>query len=141
MVRPVETSRSGGGIQSKSDCERESLRAPGRYYTEHNQKPLPPHGPFHERILRCTALVAGVFYTVLGRRTGWFKHEPPNSFSCQCPHRFLELDPEISHTCLMCPCQAFNEWFYFVFVFIRQMFEFLYPVSYTHLTLPTTPYV
>ena len=49
------------------------------------------------------------------RHTGWFKHQTPSSFRCQCPRRFLELDPEILHTCLMCPCRALNECFFSVF--------------------------
>ena len=28
---------------------------------------------------------------------GWFKHKTPNSFRCQRPRRFWELDPEILH--------------------------------------------
>ena len=50
--------------------------------------------------------------------TGWFKHKTPNSFRVQCPRRFWEMDPEILHTRLMCPCRAFTKGiFLFFFVF------------------------
>ena len=48
---------------------------------------------------------------------GWFKHKTPNSFRCQRPRRFWELDPEILHACLVYPCRAFNEWGFLVLVF------------------------
>ena len=36
----------------------------------------------------------------------------------KCPRRFWEIDPEIWHTCLlMCPCRAFHEWIFLLFVF------------------------
>ena len=38
----------------------------------------------------------------------------------KCPRRFLELDPQIMHTCLMCPCRASYEWVLFLFLFFRQ---------------------
>ena len=31
----------------------------------------------------------------------------------KCPRRFWELDPGILHACLMCPCRAFYECFFF----------------------------
>ena len=58
-------------------------------------------------------LVPGAF--VMMPDTGWFKHKPPNSFRRQCPRRFRVSDPEILHTCLMCPCRAFDECFSFLF--------------------------
>ena len=58
-------------------------------------------------------LVPGAF--VMMPDTGWFKHKPPNSFRRQCPRRFWVSDPEILHTCLMCPCRAFDECFSFLF--------------------------
>ena len=56
--------------------------------------------------------------------TGWFKHKTQNSFRCQCPRRFWELDPEFLHTCLVCPCRAFNE--FSSSSFFRPIFGFLY---------------
>ena len=57
--------------------------------------------------------------------TGWFKHKTPNSFRVRCPRRFWEMDPEFMHTCLMCPCRAFYESFFFFFSLFRQVFGFL----------------
>ena len=37
-------------------------------------------------------------------------------FSAQkfkCPRRFQEIDPEVMHTCLMCPCQSFYDCVFF----------------------------
>ena len=39
----------------------------------------------------------------------WFKNITPKSFKVQCPDRFLRVDPETFHTCLVCPCRAFYE--------------------------------
>ena len=63
---------------------------------------------------------------VYAGNTGCFKRKTQNSFRCQCPRRFGEFDPEILHTCLVCPCRAFNECFFFVFCFFRQIFGVLY---------------
>ena len=54
--------------------------------------------------------------------TGWFKRKTQNSFRCQCPRRFWELDPEILHVCLVCPCQACNGCF--CFFSFRQILRF-----------------
>ena len=48
----------------------------------------------------------------------WFLHLTAQK--SKCPHRFWELDPEILHTCLMCPCRAFYEWAFLFFVFSRR---------------------
>ena len=37
----------------------------------------------------------------------WFLHFTARKSTC--PRRFWEIDPEILHTCLMCPCRAFYE--------------------------------
>ena len=68
-------------------------------------------------------LLSATRYSIPG--TGWFKHKTPNSFRRQCPRRFWELDPELLHTCLMCPCRAFNECFFFrFFVFFTRCLGF-----------------
>ena len=55
--------------------------------------------------------------------TGWFRHTAPILFRVQCSRRFLEIYPEIWHTCsIMSPCRSFNEW---VFIFFRKIFRFL----------------
>ena len=54
--------------------------------------------------------------------TCWFKGITPNSFRVQRPRRFSEIDPEILHTCLMCPCRTFSEWgFLFLFFSARYL--------------------
>ena len=59
--------------------------------------------------------------------TGWFKHKKPKSLQSSMPtRRFWEIDPEILHTCLICPCQACYEWGFRFFVFFRQIFGFFF---------------
>ena len=55
---------------------------------------------------------------------GWFKHKTRNSFRCQYPRHFWELDPGILHTCLVCPCRASNKCYFYVVG--CQIFGFLY---------------
>ena len=44
----------------------------------------------------------------------WFL--PFTAQKSKCPRRFWEIEPEILHSCLMCPCRAFYErGFYFCF--------------------------
>ena len=40
-----------------------------------------------------------------------------NGLRVECPRRFWEIDPEILHTCSMCPCRAFYQWDLFSFFF------------------------
>ena len=37
-----------------------------------------------------------------------------NALQSKCPRRFWEMDPEVLHACLMCPCQALYECFFFL---------------------------
>ena len=41
----------------------------------------------------------------------WFLHLIAQK--SKCPRRFWEIDPEILHTCLMCPCRAYYECLFF----------------------------
>ena len=45
----------------------------------------------------------------------------PDSFRLQCLRRFWDIDPELLHACLMCPCRAFYVVF-FVSCCFRQIF-------------------
>ena len=56
----------------------------------------------------------------------WFKNITPKSFKVQCPDRFLRVDPETFHTCLVCPCRAFYECGCVSVFFFRQIFGIWY---------------
>ena len=51
---------------------------------------------------------------------------------------FESQDPEIFHTCLVCPCRAFNEWFCFVLFFSSDIWGFVFFLEY--LGLKETPH-
>ena len=56
----------------------------------------------------------------------WFLHFTAQNLLC--PRRFEKMDPEIWHTCLMCPCRAFYEWgFLFFYFFLLEMWDPLRP--------------
>ena len=75
----------------------------------------------------------------LGGCTDWFKLKTSNSsIIVQCPRRFLEIDPEILHRCLICPCRAFDECVC-VFLFSPGMWVFIFLRDNRVLRDPTFP--
>ena len=69
--------------------------------------------PQHASIVYLVVRQRGVFITaaLLAYNTSWFKLIASNSFRVQCPRRFGEMDPEISHTYLMFLCRTVYECF------------------------------
>ena len=70
------------------------------------------------------------------RRIQAGSHKPQNSFRCQCPRRFWEVDPEILHTCLVCPCRAFNECIFLFSVFFVRYLGFCFFLGYLGIKRP-----
>ena len=55
----------------------------------------------------------------------WFLHLTAQK--SKCPRRFWELDPEILHMCLICPCRAFCDWVFSSLFFSPKMWGLLWP--------------
>ena len=80
------------------------------------------HRPHLTTFVSCPRLL--LYFCI--RPTGWFKHKTQNSFRCQCPRRFWELDPEILYTCFVCPCRSLTNGAFSFVCFFRQIFFVLF---------------
>ena len=88
---------------------------------------------FSRRVFVVCVHLRPVHLSLLLGATGWFKHKPliPSESN---DHAVYERETLKFCTCLMCPCRACYECFFFVSVYVRQIFGFLHFFGYLGLT-------